>query len=273
MKKITAVVCSWNAIQSLEKCLKSLIANKVKVIVVDANSSDGSREIATKYADQVLTDPGKGLAKARNIGIEKVTTEYVLNWGADNILPEKQIEIMLNCLEQNKYAGVSAKTYVKSEKKNYLSESLNLYKQARYYSGEKVVIGTPSLFKTSLLKSNRFDENMTWSDDGDLCTRLAKKKCKFAISDAFVYEYGYENLISIFNRWKSYGKSDSEIFSKYSKEWTFTRKLNSIFYPLLNEFLKPISKLSFFNKLKVSPFLIFITLTRYYYWIRYSIFK
>lgn len=273
MNKITAVVCSWNAIQSLEKCLESLIANKVKVIVVDADSNDGSRDIAIKYANQVLTDPRKGLAVARNIGIEKVETEYVLNWGADNILPKKQLNIMLDCLEQNNFAGVSAQTFIKSKKMNYLSKCLNLYKKARYYPGERNVIGTPSLFKTSLLKKNNFDNNMSWSDDADLCTRLAKKNYKFAISDAFVYENGYETLNSIFKRWKNYGKSDSEIFAKYSKEWALPRKLKSIFYPLLNEFFKPISKLSFLNKLKITPFLVFIMLVRYCYWIRYSIFR
>ena len=50
MKNVTAVVCSWNAIQSIEKCLQSLLDNNVKVIVVDANSNDGSKEVAIKYA-------------------------------------------------------------------------------------------------------------------------------------------------------------------------------------------------------------------------------
>ena len=61
---------------------------------------------------------------------------------------------MLDCLEQNNFAGVSAQTFIKSKKMNYLSKCLNLYKKARYYPGERNVIGTPSLFKTSLLKKN-----------------------------------------------------------------------------------------------------------------------
>jgi len=273
MEKITAVVCSWNAIKSIKKCLTSLIENRIRVIVVDASSNDGSREIANKYADQVLTDPRKGLAKARNIGIENVKTKYVLNWGVDNILPKGQLKIMLDCLEQNEFAGVSAQTFIMSESMNYLSTSLNLYKKARYFPGERNVIGTPTLFKTSLLKKNKFDNSMSWSDDGDLCARLAKKNYKFAISNAFVYEYGYENLSSIIIRWKNYGRSDWEIFSKYSREWKLKRKIQSIFHPLYNELLLPLYKSSFLNKIKLFPFLIFITLVRYIFWIKYSISK
>ena len=118
-----------------------------------------------------------------------------------------------------------------------------------------------------------YDNKMTWSDDADICTRLAKKNYKFAISNAFVYEYGYENLSTIFTRWKNYGRSDYEIFSKYSKEWNLKRKIQSIFYPISREFILPIKKLGIIDKIKLFPFLIFITSVRYYFWIKFSIFK
>ena len=273
MKNVTAVVCSWNAIRSIEKCLKSLTANGINIIVVDADSTDGSKEIAYQYANEVITDPKKGLAVARNLGIEKVQTKYVLNWGVDNILPEGQLKIMIDCLEHNKFGGVSAQTFVKSEKMNYLSGSLNLYKKARYFPGERDTIGTPTLFLTSLLKENQYDRKMSHSDDGDICTRLAKKNYKFAISNAFVYEYGCENLSTICQRWRNYGKSDSEIFSKYSQDWSLNRKVKSILYPLNNEFLLPLKKSKIHNKVKLLPFLALITFIRYIFWIKFSIFK
>lgn len=273
MNNVTAVVCSWNSITSIEKCLNSLAKNNIKIIVVDANSNDGTREIANKYAMKVITDPRKGLGNARNLGIKEVTTEYILNWGVDNILPKGQIEIMFECLKKNEFIGVSAQTFVLSEKMNYLSKSLNVYKKARFFPGERKVIGTPTLFLTEILKKNKYDNSMTWSDDGDICTRLARQNYKFAISDAFVYEYGYETIHTIFQRWRNYGRSDSEIFYKYSKDWCLKRKIQSYIYPLLNELVIPIKKISFINKFKLLPFLIFITLVRYIYWIKFSIFK
>jgi len=273
MNNITAVVCSWNAIQSIEKCLQSLIDNNIKIIVVDANSIDGSREVAIKYAHRVITDPREGLGAARNLGIANVTTQYVLNWGVDNILPKGQLELMFDSLVKNNFGGVSAQTFVKSKKMNYISKSLNLYKKARYFPGQRTVIGTPTLFETSLLKNNKYDNKMAYSDDGDICMRLAKKNYKFAISTAFVYEYGYESFSTIFTRWKNYGRSDWEIFSKYSLDWDLKRKIQSILYPLHNELLIPLKKVSFDDKIKLLPFLIFITIVRYFFWIKFSLFK
>lgn len=273
MKNVTAVVCSWNAIQSIEKCLQSLLDNNIKIIVVDANSNDGSREVAVKYAHKVITDPRKGLGMARNLGIENVTTQYVLNWGADNILPKGQLELMLNCLEKNNFGGVSAQTFIICDKMNYFSKSLNLYKKTRYFPGQRTVIGTPTLFETKVLQKHKFDNAMTHSDDADLCTRLAEKGFNFAISDAYVYEIGYESISSIKERWERYGKSDFEIYSKYSKNWSLKRKIRSILHPLINEFILPLSKLAFINIIKILPFLTFITLLRYFFWIKFLIHK
>ena len=114
---------------------------------------------------------------------------------------------------------------------------------------------------------------MSHSDDADLCTRLAKKNYKFAISNAFVYEYGFESFSTIVDRWKRYGKSDKEIFSKYSNEWDIKRKIQSILHPLNVELVKPLYRLNFLNKIIILPFLIFITLVRYFFWIKYLIFK
>jgi hypothetical protein len=180
---------------------------------------------------------------------------------------------MLKYLEQNKIAGVSAQTFIMSNKINYLIYSLNLYKKARYYPGKKNVIGTPTLFRTLLLKKYKFDNIMSHSDDADLCTRLAKKNYEFAISNAFVYEYGHESFSTTIDRWKRYGKSDQEIFSKYSKEWNIKRKIQSVLHPAYNELVKPLYRLNFFNKILILPFLVFITSVRYFFWVKFLIIK
>ena len=67
--EVSAVICSLNSISGIEQCLASLKAAGVgQVIVVDANSTDGTKEVAEQLADLVLTDPGTGLGNARNRG-------------------------------------------------------------------------------------------------------------------------------------------------------------------------------------------------------------
>ena len=98
--EVTAVVCSWDAEEIIGECLASLRKNGVgEIILVDANSLDKTRQIASQYVDKILTDPGDGLARARNIGIQEATGKYILNFGSDNILLEGSLEKMLSWLK------------------------------------------------------------------------------------------------------------------------------------------------------------------------------
>jgi glycosyltransferase involved in cell wall biosynthesis len=269
---VSAVVCSWNAVESIEACLVSLRENGVgEIIVVDAASSDGTTKVAERIADVVLTDPRDGLAKARNIGIEKTRYSYVLNVGVDNVMPIGSIQKMLDCLLQNGYAGVSAVTLMVDIKKNYYSWAMNLYKLARYFPGERTVIGTPTLFPAMILKKYPYDDQMSWSDDGDLCSRLGEIGYLFAIADVEVYETGSESFASVLTRWRGYGKSDWETYSKYSPAWSFPRRVKSFLYPFRNELLLPFLRIRGIRRFGALPFLMLITFLRYRSWLVYSI--
>ncbi len=269
---VSAVVCSWNCAESIERCLKSLRDNNIgELILVDANSDDGTREIAKKYVDKLLTDPRKGLAMARNIGIAEATKKFVLNCGSDNIMPPNSINKMIYFKEKFGYSGVSAMTYLTADKKEYLSWAMNLYKKARFFPGERNVIGTPTLFETHLLKDNPYDNKLSDSDDGDLCQRLKALGHRFAIANVFCYEIGQENMKSVFSRWKRYGKSDWETYTKNSVNWSILRKFNSLTYPLRNELLIPFFRIPALTRFKMIPFLSLITYIRYYWWLGYYI--
>ena len=252
--------------------MNSLRENNVKeIIVVDANSNDGTKEIATEIADKVLDDPRLGLAVARNIGISECTTYYVINVGADNIMPRGSIQIMLETKLQMNWAAVSATTVMSNPKLNYYSWAMNKYKAARYFPGERAVIGTPTLFVTSLLKRNPFDPKMSHSDDGDLCSRLSEEGHKFGIADVEVFELGSENLSSLKTRWENYGKSDWETYKKFSPSWSIKRKMYSLTYPLRNELILPILRIKGIAKFGAIPFLMLVTCIRYWSWIQYSL--
>ncbi|HME54286.1 MAG TPA: glycosyltransferase family 2 protein [Candidatus Lokiarchaeia archaeon] len=269
---VSAIVCTWNCRNTIERCLKSLRDNNVgEVILVDASSNDGTREIASKYVDKVLTDPREGLARARNIGIAEAIKTYVVNVGADNIMPKGSIAKMLEYMKEGGYAGVSAMTFMMDTRMNYITNAMNYYKKARFFPGERAVIGTPTLFRTRLLQENPYDNKMSWSDDGDLCTRLGKEGNKFAIANVGVYEIGSETIKSVFYRWKGYGKSDWETYTKNSPGWNIRRKIFSITYPLRNELLYPFIKIPGANRFRVLPFISLITFIRYYNWIKFTL--
>jgi glycosyltransferase involved in cell wall biosynthesis len=68
--EISVEVCTRQEERMIEQCLGRLAHQKIspELIVVDAHSTDGTREIARNYADTILLDNGGGLSEARNRG-------------------------------------------------------------------------------------------------------------------------------------------------------------------------------------------------------------
>jgi len=264
---VSAVVCTMNSISGIERCLISLREAGVgELIVVDASSIDGTREIAQRLADRLLDDPGTGLGNARNVGIAQTTKPLILNMGSDNVMPTGQLELMIGSLIQGSYQGVSAQTAI--EGGDYLSRGLNAWRKGRFRPGPVAVIGTPTLFLGDLLRENPYDLTRRFSDDSELCERWANQfSAGFAISDAMVLEVGKTTLNEVIIRCRMYGISDTEIF-RHGREsgWGARRQARSLLHPLLADFLDPVTHLRPNEAVISAPFLAGFTATRYYYW-------
>ena len=264
---VSAVVCTMNSISGIERCLISLREAGVgELIVVDAHSSDGTPEVAQRLADRLLDDPGTGLGNARNIGIAQTTKPLILNMGSDNVMPAGQLELMIECLIQGGYQGVSAQTEI--EGSDYPSRGLNAWRKGRFRPGSAAVIGTPTLFLGKLLRENPYDSTRRFSDDSELCERWTNQfSARFAISDATVLEVGKTSLSEVIVRCKMYGISDEEIF-RHGREagWGVKRQARSLLHPLRADFVDPVTHLSRNEAVMSAPFLAGFAATRYFYW-------
>jgi glycosyltransferase involved in cell wall biosynthesis len=90
--RISVVVASYNAADTLEECLDSFTLVEYpdfEVIVVDDGSTDNTADIAKRYDAPIrLLQPGRGgLSFARNAGCEAATGEIVAYTDADCIVP------------------------------------------------------------------------------------------------------------------------------------------------------------------------------------------
>lgn len=270
--EISTVVCTKNSISGIEKCLRSLRDAEVgEIIVVDANSTDGTAEIAHQYADLVLKDPGIGLGNARNLGIAASTKPYVLNMGSDNFISGADLGKMIDYLNKGGFHGVSAQTIIVGD--NYVTHGLNLWRSGRFPEGERSVIGTPTLFIGDLLRAYPYDASRKFSDDSELCERWSTQfNSRFAISDATCFEMGKTSWPEVIVRAKMYGISDDEVFRNGNDQgWSKFRKIQSALHPLRSDFLTPLaSNQPFKDKLASIPFLFSFTSIRYLTWLSKS---
>jgi len=264
---VSAVVCTLNSMGGIERCLASLRAAGVgQVIVVDAHSTDGTREVAEQLADHVLEDPGIGLGNARNIGIRATFGSLILNMGSDNVMPAGQLERMISFFDSEGVQGVSARTQI--EGAGYPSQGLNAWRRGRFVPGAASVIGTPTLLEGDLLRAHPFDSSRRFSDDSELCERWARDfGARFAISDAVVLEVGKTSWHEVVVRCRMYGISDDEVLQKGRGEgWSLVRQLKSVSHPLRVDVLEPLSRLPLKEGLATAPFLSAFAGLRYYYW-------
>lgn len=76
----TIVIPNYNGIDYIEKCLRSLAGEPVRVIVVDNGSTDGSREVVQQFpkVELISLEQNYGFCKAVNEGIAASKTTYVI---------------------------------------------------------------------------------------------------------------------------------------------------------------------------------------------------
>ena len=268
LEEVTVIICVRNAADTIEKTIISVMENNPKkIIIVDGNSSDKTIEICKKYPLEILHDQGIGLGNARNIGLSKVKTEYTYYVGPDCIIPKESIEKLITNMENNSWVGTQPMVSIYNPN-NYFLKSINLYRKAKFYPGKRNIIGTPWMYKTSILLKYKFNDRMNYSDDTELCSRLEDDKLSIGITDVQTYEIGEDNIKDLSFRWKMYGNSDHDFYQHKKLSWNFVRKISSYLSPLKKDFLYILisSKISFWQKLYILYFLFFITITRYYGW-------
>jgi glycosyltransferase involved in cell wall biosynthesis len=90
---LSAVVITFNEEERLRACLESLVWAD-ELVVVDAESTDKTVQIAREFTDRVWVRPWPGFAAQKNFAIEQATGDWILSVDADEeVSPELKEEI------------------------------------------------------------------------------------------------------------------------------------------------------------------------------------
>jgi glycosyltransferase involved in cell wall biosynthesis len=82
---VSAIVCAKNESKVIAGCLRALLAQQLRpeIVVVDGHSTDGTVNIAKKFADIIVYDNGRGLGDARNVGAAAANGKIIAYCDAD----------------------------------------------------------------------------------------------------------------------------------------------------------------------------------------------
>ena len=103
--KFSIIIPIYNVEKYLKKCLSSVVNQTYKnfeVIIVIDKCDDNSEKIADKYIKKYgwtkIYEEHTGLAKARNIGIQKATGDYIVLLDSDDYLENDFLETINKAL-------------------------------------------------------------------------------------------------------------------------------------------------------------------------------
>ena len=166
--KLSIIIPAYNAepyIEHLIQRLKPQICDDIEVLVVD----DGSKMPYLPPYEwvRVIRQENKGLAGARNTGIENTSGEYIHFIDADDLVPENYVEYILELL------GAEDPDYVELSWKSF-DEKGGVKFDYKLKEGEALT--NPSactrIFKRSFLGKLRFNEKKDTAEDEDLYRRI-----------------------------------------------------------------------------------------------------
>jgi len=88
MIKLSAVIICKNEEKNIEACLES-IKWADEIILVDAESTDGTLEFARKYTNKIFVNKWVGFSEQRKFALEKCSGEWIFPIDADERCTEK----------------------------------------------------------------------------------------------------------------------------------------------------------------------------------------
>lgn len=219
--EVTAVLIVLNNIQDIEYCMNSLIKQPIKkIIVIDGGSTDGTLKKLNQYDCEIHNIGKTGLAHSRQYGSDLVDTNFTLLVDSDNVLDAECTSRLLYDVDKYNCAGVAAQKY--SYFKNNILALYQEWMNSKNVNipGEKLVIGTPALYRTNIIRKIRYDVNATIGDDTDFCYRLAKHGYQIRVGSGICYERMQNTVKGFIKKAYFYGQSDSQFFIKYrEKRW------------------------------------------------------
>lgn len=111
----TVIIPILNEAEALPVVLTELVENGIprdRVLIVDGNSSDGSREIAESRGFRVILQEGKGKAMAVKTGVENAGSECIVFMDGDYTYPAKHIHDLLKQLENGYDLVIGSRVYL-----------------------------------------------------------------------------------------------------------------------------------------------------------------
>lgn len=191
--KISIIICTYNRVFWLEKCLDSVIKQNYsdyEIIVVYFDAKDGTKDLLEKYPVKAIEQTElSGWSAACNIGIEASNGEIIAFIDDDVIVQNDWLQKLSKAYENHDVSGVGGPVYkLNSKEFQYKKPKINKYGDFQNASFNSKIGTNEFLFlaggnmsfkKEVLNKVKGFDPYFTYGyGETDLCVRITNSGYK-----------------------------------------------------------------------------------------------
>ena len=209
---VSIIIPTKNSENTLSACLDSIgkqTYTNIEVIVVDSDSTDATRQIATEFG-AIIVSKDCGMAAARNFGAKFARGQFLFHMDSDMRLSPVVVEECVKAVRDGYCAAVVPQIY-----------------EGNGFFGKCRSLEFASLFNDDMIKSSRFiqkaafehvggyDESIDAGEDWDI-TQKIESYCKIGrIGHPLVHGWGRYSLTRMVRKSYSYGKTVRRYLAKH----------------------------------------------------------
>lgn len=205
-KMISVIIPVYNAANTIEKCLSSLLNQSYQsfvIYIINDGSTDDTKEVLKKYESnkkiKIINQSNVGVSSARNVALKYIRTKYVTFVDSDDYLDKNHLEHLIKGFKtRNVDMTISGVNHVDMNGNVLLTSD---YRDGIYNKGdilEKVIEEEGpqgylwnKMFKTQIFhKYNlKLDSNLHMAEDLVLCVQYILKSKNTVITPYRDYNY------------------------------------------------------------------------------------
>lgn len=244
---ISVVVPMYNAENTILNTLTSIIRQSgvdyiKEIIVINDGSKDSSPEIVEKMAEdfpiiRLINKENEGVSRARNLGMEMATGEWIAFCDADDLWVPEKTELQANIIDSYNVDLIGG-NYLDKDLKVLFKEIKELHKATTKELCIKMFPQTSTiLMKRKIFeKIGGFDETMSHYEDGDYLLKIVGKYNYYYMPQKLVI-YGGETACGGTGLSANTKKMNEGAY--LSLKHTYERKeISYLFYLLMRVFYK-----------------------------------
>lgn len=247
-RKTSIIILTYNNLMYNNICIDSIRKYTKKdtyeIIVVDNNSTDGTREWLKEQKDikVILNDENVGFPKGCNIGIEASSKENdILFLNNDTVVTPRWLDNLKNCIYSDEKIGAAAS--VTNNCSNYQSVSVpyidvkdmipfaevnNISDESKWEEKVRLVAFCMIIKRNVLNKIGGMDEIFTPGnyEDDDICMRITEVGYKMMLcNDSFIHHFGSSSFNKDYTKFNNILNTNRK---KFEDKWGFNSNLGSL---------------------------------------------